>query len=369
MRPTRIGKGKGMGKGYKNIIQGYDSRVHQQSGKGIKQPQRMSNHISAKKLNEGLITEKRDAVSMKFYGRPYGWGDAYEQTEVDEAIEVGDEVVELLAKGVGKSKAINDVSMKYDIDAKSIKDLMDTYEEGGVMYGKSKASMEHGEPLLSAPPSQEGSWSKAGASIVGGVGSVVGGIGDFIGGVGDFIGSSKDLAKARELGKEKEYLEELEKYESQKKALSMEQGIKLKHGSDPDTKFDKSQLSMGIRVETEHTNDKGIAKQIAKAHLSEDPRYYTKLKKVEGMTHNMASVKLVRDKKQEEPNVPIWLRDKKNDIIISVVGQEGNVRMRVSSPKGSKEYMLVGAIPESLRNDPNKLPIKRALTELGYKYG
>jgi hypothetical protein len=36
---------------------------------------------------------------------------------------------------------------------------------------------------------------------------------------------------------------------------------------------------MGIKIETEHTNSHKIAKQIAKAHLIENPKYYTKLKK------------------------------------------------------------------------------------------
>jgi hypothetical protein len=58
-----------------------------------------------------------------------------------------------------------------------------------------------------------------------------------------------------------------------------EEEIKLKHGDDPDDKFDAKQLAMGIKVESEHTDDKSLAKQIAKAHLSEFPDYYTKLDK------------------------------------------------------------------------------------------
>lgn len=45
-----------------------------------------------------------------------------------------------------------------------------------------------------------------------------------------------------------------------------------------DSKFDKKQLALGIKHEMEHTKDKRKAKEIAKDHLSEDPRYYTKLK-------------------------------------------------------------------------------------------
>ncbi len=43
--------------------------------------------------------------------------------------------------------------------------------------------------------------------------------------------------------------------------------------------FDKKQLRMGVKVETEHTTSRKIAKQIAKAHLVEDSKYYTKLRK------------------------------------------------------------------------------------------
>lgn len=43
----------------------------------------------------------------------------------------------------------------------------------------------------------------------------------------------------------------------------------------------KDQLAMGIRVEMEHTDDESIASEIAKDHLTEDPDYYSKLKKIE----------------------------------------------------------------------------------------
>ena len=43
----------------------------------------------------------------------------------------------------------------------------------------------------------------------------------------------------------------------------------------------RTELAMGIDMETEHTNDRSVAKEIALDHLSEDPIYYTKLKKME----------------------------------------------------------------------------------------
>jgi len=55
--------------------------------------------------------------------------------------------------------------------------------------------------------------------------------------------------------------------------------IMLKHGKMPDSKFNKIQLRNGIKVEKEHTNNTCIAKQIAKAHLTEKKNYYILLKK------------------------------------------------------------------------------------------
>ncbi len=49
----------------------------------------------------------------------------------------------------------------------------------------------------------------------------------------------------------------------------------------PDAKYLEDQLRMGIDVEGEHTASKAMAKEIAKDHLEEHPRYYTALKKME----------------------------------------------------------------------------------------
>ena len=44
----------------------------------------------------------------------------------------------------------------------------------------------------------------------------------------------------------------------------------------------KKQFDMGMKVEMEHTDDKNMFKEIALDHLWEDPKYYSKLKKIEG---------------------------------------------------------------------------------------
>ena len=55
--------------------------------------------------------------------------------------------------------------------------------------------------------------------------------------------------------------------------------IATKHGVKTDEL--KTQLEKGIKVESEHTTDKAVAKEIAMDHLFEDPKYYDKLSKIE----------------------------------------------------------------------------------------
>jgi len=42
----------------------------------------------------------------------------------------------------------------------------------------------------------------------------------------------------------------------------------------PDNRFEQEQLEKGIEIEQEHTNDKDLAKEISKDHLTEQPNYY-----------------------------------------------------------------------------------------------
>ena len=61
--------------------------------------------------------------------------------------------------------------------------------------------------------------------------------------------------------------------------------------------FNADDIAKGISVEMEHTDDVKIATEIAMDHLSEDPKYYDKLKKIEKGANK---VKLKLRKKMEE---------------------------------------------------------------------
>ncbi len=58
---VRKGMGKGTGKGYKNLM-GSDKKIHSQSARGIKQPQRI-NPITNKKL-------EKDIIFRDYFGKP-----------------------------------------------------------------------------------------------------------------------------------------------------------------------------------------------------------------------------------------------------------------------------------------------------------
>ena len=72
--------------------------------------------------------------------------------------------------------------------------------------------------------------------------------------------------------------------------------------------FDPKQLAMGIASEMEHTSSKSVAREIAMDHLKEDPRYYTKLKKIHkesamGIHEMLGLLEEVRDSLEEMTSV------------------------------------------------------------------
>jgi len=56
--------------------------------------------------------------------------------------------------------------------------------------------------------------------------------------------------------------------------------------------FNQEALRKGVKVETEHTSDHGIATEIAMDHLTEDPKYYVKLEKVEKKASLLDRIKI-----------------------------------------------------------------------------
>jgi ribosomal protein S6--L-glutamate ligase len=61
-----------------------------------------------------------------------------------------------------------------------------------------------------------------------------------------------------------------------------------------DSDFDKNELEIGSMVEFEHTKDPKIAKEIARDHLTEDPKYYSKLIK-SGIVDEPDALKMAKE--------------------------------------------------------------------------
>jgi hypothetical protein len=88
----------------------------------------------------------------------------------------------------------------------------------------------------------------------------------------------------RFLDKSQEFYHQKSEKFMQKIKILIKESEKLKGGKGdnrPDSDFDAKELENGIKHELEHTKVHQVAKEIAKDHLSEDPNYYKKLKKIE----------------------------------------------------------------------------------------
>ena len=97
--------------------------------------------------------------------------------------------------------------------------------------------------------------------------------------------STDDIGGIRNHGKQvKQHASPRAEMKAMTEALNVEPPEKLVGGkgdSVPDTAFNDKSLAKGAKVESEHTKDPAVAKEIAKDHLSEDPKYYDKLAKME----------------------------------------------------------------------------------------
>lgn len=97
-------------------------------------------------------------------------------------------------------------------------------------------------------------------------------------------------------------------YGSRLKAVRkpMQSKSRLKHGDLPDSLFDLVQLERGIKFEMQKTDDRKLAKEIAKSNLVRFPKYYKYLVKLE---KQMKTNFVKRNIKQRmTPNLPWSLK-------------------------------------------------------------
>jgi hypothetical protein len=114
----------------------------------------------------------------------------------------------------------------------------------------------------------------------------------------------------------------------------------------------KKQLEMGMKVETEHTDDINKAKEIALDHLWENPKYYSKLKKAEiDETDSGSSGSF------EGPAFGGMVKRKINTIHNAKLNeQEEEVEeATTSSSSGAYDVPVFGRTPKGGRRDPLKI--------------
>jgi hypothetical protein len=91
------------------------------------------------------------------------------------------------------------------------------------------------------------------------------------------------------------------------KPVKSVKAIAKKHGVS--TSEIEDQLKMGIKVESEHTKEENLAKEIALQHLDERPDYYTKLKKVETVKTESTILNKILDENKKSKKMkddPCW---------------------------------------------------------------
>jgi hypothetical protein len=108
-------------------------------------------------------------------------------------------------------------------------------------------------------------------------------------GKGEMTGKVKELADSMSEKQLHDYASTKSKDLPEKKADFIARVLRIKQAADklkggegdnkPDGLFNRKELAKGEEHEGEHTKDKGIAKEIAKDHLSERKDYYSALAK------------------------------------------------------------------------------------------
>lgn len=77
---------------------------------------------------------------------------------------------------------------------------------------------------------------------------------------------------------------------------------------------------------------------------------------------------LFRKESQEEARVPLWFEDKNRDFIVSMVGSQGDTRMKISTPEKHHSVGFPGADFGNIKRNKEeyKKAAKKYLKIMGY---
>ena len=114
---------------------------------------------------------------------------------------------------------------------------------------------------------------------------------------------------------------------------------------------DPEELRRGIKVELEHTKSRKVAEKIALHHLDEDPKYYTKLKKI----HSESSRSPWQD--PEDLFVP-RMRKKITQIRTRAMRSRADIRGKTGHPMPSA--LVIPALREGMLSNKDRTVNPRA---------
>jgi hypothetical protein len=92
----------------------------------------------------------------------------------------------------------------------------------------------------------------------------------------------------------------------------------------------KMELKRGIKIELEHTTDEKIAHEIAMDHLFEDPKYYTKLSKIEEMK---------KPRKISVSELSTLIKESLNEVMVNNTNYDNDLAIELKMKVGDLENL------------------------------
>lgn len=109
----------------------------------------------------------------------------------------------------------------------------------------------------------------------------------------------------------------------------------------PDSFFNQAELKAGVQHELEHTKDQASAKEIAKDHLSEDPKYYSKLK-ASGLNEFMKNMEEEKSLFNMPTNFSTGKKNKTKKSFKSLTAKKGSGILKSIEDKAKKYKKQAG---------------------------
>jgi hypothetical protein len=155
----------------------------------------------------------------------------------------------------------------------------------------------------------------------------------------------------------KSLLQKPEKLAASEKEMKKEELVGGKGDKKDIKSFDEKEVKMGLQVEMEHTNDKKTAEEIVADHLSEDAKYYSKLKQA-----NLAD-ELKKEKDLNKARVD----EKVKSAIRSAGGSQEDYERAIKDIRTERKPAIAEGVHEDketfLQNKDAKKEAKRVLGE------